>query len=194
MLDSRVLQTRRLLKETLEKLLETRRFEEISIDVILHAAHVDRATFDEHYEDRTGLLECMVASRFGGLLEKRGVRFDGSNTDAVKGIALCVCDCLAELPGGRISKLDHDVEAAVIEVVRWIILEGITAHLPVNGTSPSMVASAAAWAIYGAAKEWILVSGWSSTQKAAEAIARTVSPIVECEKPTVRPRIRSWAS
>jgi AcrR family transcriptional regulator len=203
MLDPRILRTRRLLQGTLENLLRTREFTEISVEEIVHAAHLDRATFDEHYEDKTSLLECMVAGWIGELLEKHRVRFDGSSTDAMKGVALCVCDCLAALPNRHASRFDPHLESAVIEVVRWIVLEGIAVHLPVNGTSAAMVASTAAWGIYGAAKEWLSVSGRSPAQGAAETIARMVSPMVEaprvealtveCEK-LARPRVRSWAS
>jgi AcrR family transcriptional regulator len=58
----RTVGTRRLLQGTLQRLLETREFAEISIDTIVHAAELDRATFREHYEDPSTLLDCMVAN------------------------------------------------------------------------------------------------------------------------------------
>jgi AcrR family transcriptional regulator len=218
MLDPPILQTRRLLQETLEKLLQTRNFAEISVDELLNAAQIDRATFSEHYDNVTALLECLVAFRIGGLLEKHRVRFDCSNPEALRGVALSVCDYMATLPEGRTHGPDPHLENALIEVIRWVVLEGIAAHLPLNGTPAGMVASAAAWGIYGVAKEWRFSSAQRSPQKTAEIIARMVSPMLEPARPhpqeiespavlasapesptpepekPVQPRLRSWAS
>jgi AcrR family transcriptional regulator len=218
MLDSPILQTRRLLQETLENLLQTRTFAEISVEELLNAAQIDHATFSQHYDNITALLECLVAGRIGGLLEKHRVRFDATNPEALKGVALSVCDYLSALPDKHIHSLDPHLESALIEVIRWIVLEGIAVHLPLNGTPVGMVASAAAWGIYGAAKEWRFSSGLRSPEKTAVIIARMLSPILEpakidpqeTESPTMvapalespasepdkpaQPRLRSWAS
>jgi AcrR family transcriptional regulator len=213
MLDPRILRTRRLLQGTLETMLQKRHFAEISLEAILEAAHVDRTAFFENYENINALLECTVAGKMGGLLEKHRVRFDGSSAEALKGVALCVCDCLDELPGRHSLTADPHLESALIEVVRWIVLEGIAVHLALNGTPANMVASTAAWAIYGAAREWRSSAGPRSPRKAAEIIARIVAPVIESARidlpkttnhvpgspepepeRNVHPRVRSWAS
>ena len=59
-LDPRVRRTRQLLQEALRKLLKIKEFDKISVQDISDAATVNRATFYDHYDDKFGLLECMV--------------------------------------------------------------------------------------------------------------------------------------
>jgi AcrR family transcriptional regulator len=60
--------TRQLLQQALEKLLETKDFDKISVQDIADAATVNRVTFYDHYTDKFALLECVVAGRFQNLL------------------------------------------------------------------------------------------------------------------------------
>src|SRR6266567_9466143 len=98
-LDPRIRRTRQLLQQALENLLKLKVFDEISVQEIADAATVNRATFYDHYPDKSALLECLVASRFHQLLAERGVRFDGTCASALRAIALAVCDYLAGTPG-----------------------------------------------------------------------------------------------
>src|SRR6202022_4358015 len=91
-LDPRIRRTRHLLQQALEKLMETKEFDKISVQVIADAATVNRATFYDHYADKFALLECMVGSRFHELLAEREVRFDATCASALKAIVLAVCD------------------------------------------------------------------------------------------------------
>ena len=77
-LDPRIRRTRQLLQQALGKLLETKEFDKISVQDIADAATVNRATFYDHYADKSALLECVVGSRFHELLAERDIRFDGS--------------------------------------------------------------------------------------------------------------------
>src|SRR5664279_6470193 len=97
--DPRVRRTRQLLHQALDKLLQTRDFESISVQDIAEAATVNRATFYDHYTDKFALLECMVGTRFGELLAARGVRFDGGCSSALRGMVQGVWDYLAAAPG-----------------------------------------------------------------------------------------------
>src|SRR5580698_9098786 len=90
--DPRIRRTRLLLQQALEKLLETKEFEKISVQDITDAATVNRATFYDHYPDKFALLECMAGSRFNELLSARGVKFDGTCSSALRAIVLGVCD------------------------------------------------------------------------------------------------------
>ena len=126
--DPRIRRTRRLLQQALESLLETREFEQLSVQDITDAATVNRATFYDHYPDKFALLECMVAGRFHELLEKRGVRFDGTCLHALKALALGVCDFLAATAGTPCQpqrRIEPHLELAVISVVRKMILDGL---------------------------------------------------------------------
>jgi AcrR family transcriptional regulator len=174
--DPRIKRTRLLLQEALGTLIETTEFEKISVQDIAEAATVNRATFYDHYPDKFALLECMVGTRFGELLARRGVGFNGCSS-ALKAIALGVCDYLAELPGlacGRQRQLEPHLESAVIAVVRAMLLDGMKKHPP-SGASPEMMATAVSWAIYGAAKEWVR----TPERVPSEEIVSTVIGIVE---------------
>jgi AcrR family transcriptional regulator len=180
-LDPRIRRTRLLLQQALEKLLETREFEKLSIQEIADAATVNRATFYDHYADKFALLECMVAGRFNELLERRQVRFDGGCGSALKSMVLGVCDYLAEMPGLACSRqrtLEPHMESAVIAVVRGMLLEGLKRHPPENGATREMIATTLAWAIYGAAKEWVRTPERCSSEEIVATIVGLVSPMM----------------
>ena len=173
-LDPRIRRTRQLLHQALGKLLETREFEKISVQEIAEAATVNRATFYDHYQDKFALLQCMVGARFQELLAERRVRFDGTCQGALGAIVRGVCDYLALTPLGQIQP---HTESAIINVVRFILLEGMRQH-PTEGVSPEMLATTTSWAIYGAAKEWLQTPNRPSAESMSETIVNLISPIL----------------
>jgi AcrR family transcriptional regulator len=180
-LDPRIRRTRLLLQQGLEKLLETKEFEAISVQEIADAATLNRATFYDHYEDKFALLECMVGARFHELLERRAVRFDGGCSSALQAIALGVCDYLAGIKGlacERQRQMEPHMESAVIAVVRKMLMEGLRKHPPANGVTPDMVATTMSWAMYGAAKEWVRTPGRCSSEEIVETVVRLVGPMM----------------
>ena len=178
-IDPRIRRTRHLLQQALERLLETKEFESISVQDITEAATLNRATFYDHYPDKFALLECMVARQFYGLLAERNVKFDGSCPSALRGIVLGVCDYVAGIPGTeRQRQLEPHLESAVVAVVRNMILEGLKRHPPEHDVSPEMIAAAVSWAIYGAAKEWASTAGPTPSEGVADTILSLVLPIL----------------
>jgi AcrR family transcriptional regulator len=171
-LDPRIRRTRQLLHQSLEKLLESKEFDKISVQDIAEAATVNRATFYDHYPDKFALLQCMVGGRFQELLAVRGVSFDGCS-GALKAIVRCVCDYLASTSG----QIQPHTESAVIGVVRSIVLDGARKHPPGNGVSPELLATTVSWAIYGAAKEWRQTPNCCHAEEISETIVRLVSPM-----------------
>jgi AcrR family transcriptional regulator len=179
-LDPRIRRTRLLLQQALGRLLESKEFDAISVQDITEAATVNRATFYDHYADKFALLECMVGTRFEELLAARGVRFDGGCASALRAIVLGVCDYLAVTPGlacHRQMQMEPHLEAAVIAVVRKMMLAGMKTHPPANGTSAEMVASTLSWAIFGAAKEWLRTSQRAPSDEVVETIMQLVAPV-----------------
>ncbi len=180
-LDSRIRRTRLALQQALEGLLETKEFETISVQEIADAATVNRATFYDHYADKFALLECMVGTRFHELLERRAVRFDGGCASALQAIVLGVCDYLAGIKGlacERQRQMEPHMESAVIAVVRRMLLEGLKKHPPENGATPEMTATTLAWAIYGAAKEWLRTPERCSSEEIVATVVRLVAPMM----------------
>ena len=178
--DPRIRRTRLLLQQALGKLLETKEFDKISVQDIAEAATVNRATFYDHYTDKFALLECMVGTRFGELLAARGVRFDGGCSSALRGMVQGVCDYLAGAPGmecERQLQMEPHMEAAVIAVVRGMLIKGMKQHPPAEGISPEMLASTLSWAIYGAAKEWLRTPGRCKSDTVVDQVMSLVQPI-----------------
>jgi AcrR family transcriptional regulator len=179
-IDPRVRRTRVLLQQSLGKLLVTKEFDKISVQDIAEEATVNRATFYDHYPDKFALLECMVATRFQELLAARGVEFNGGCSSALRGIVLGVCDYLAGAPGlecERQLQMEPHMEAAVIAVVRGMLLAGMKSHPPSNAVPPEMVASTLSWAIFGAAKEWVRTAGRCPSDGVVDQVMMLVAPV-----------------
>jgi AcrR family transcriptional regulator len=178
-LDPRIRRTRQLLQQALEKLLETKEFDKISVQDITDAATLNRATFYDHYADKFALLECVVGSRFHELLAEREVQFDGTCASALRAIVLAVCEYLTRMQGpGYTRQLEPHMESAIIAVVRRILLDGLKQHPPQNAIAPEMMAATASWAIYGAAKEWAQTPDRSASEEIANTVMMLVSPIL----------------
>jgi AcrR family transcriptional regulator len=178
--DPRIRRTRQLLHQALVKLLEKKDFDKISVQDIAEAATVNRVTFYDHYTDKFALLECVVGSRFNELLAERDVKFDGCSS-ALTGIVLAVCDYLAGTPGiesDRQRLMGPHLEAAVIAVVRRMILDGLKRHPADRPVSPEMVATAWSWAIYGAAQEWVRTPNRPASEDIVGPLVTLVSPLL----------------
>jgi AcrR family transcriptional regulator len=125
--DPRVLRSRRMLMDSLVRLLSKKEFEDISIQEIADEATLNRATFYLHYPDKNALLRAMTAERFRDLIARRGLSFTDCD-GALRAIALGVCDYLAETTGcpSQLSKMP--LESSVIPVVEDIFREGASHH------------------------------------------------------------------
>src|ERR1700687_4818727 len=129
--DPRVLRSRRMLMDSLERLLKKRDFEDISVQEIADDATLNRATFYLHYPDKNALLQAMTESRFRDLIERRGITFTDCN-GALRAIALGVCDYLSETTGCPSQLARMAFEGSIIPVVEGMLKEGLVLH----GTAP----------------------------------------------------------
>jgi AcrR family transcriptional regulator len=175
-LDPRVRRTRMLLQEALSALMKEKDFERISICEITERATLSRATFYDHYLDKHSLLECMVAGKFLNLVAKRQIAFTGCE-GAVRGLALGVCDFLTEM-APAFGNSEKPLETAIVSVLRAMMSEGLQHHAPSPGLPIELVTSATAWAIYGAAREWVRTPDRMSADEAASAINRLLAPVI----------------
>src|SRR6201982_2073576 len=125
--DPRILRSRRMLMDSLAKLLIKKAFEDISIQEIADEATLNRATFYLHYPDKNALLQAMTAARFRDLIARRGLSF--SNCDgALRAIALGVCDYLAETAGCPTQLAKMALEGSIIPIVEDMFKEGVGRH------------------------------------------------------------------
>jgi len=154
--DPRIRRTRQLLQGALRTLMQSKSFEEISVQDIAEEATVNRATFYDHYADKFALLDAMVAGGFHRLLHAREVQFDGTCPSAASAIIEATCDYLAQIRAehpdcGDKNAFEPLIDAAITSAIRRVL-----ASRPDPEHSPlsEIAVTAAAWAIYGAARQW----------------------------------------
>jgi AcrR family transcriptional regulator len=174
--DPRILRSRSMLMEALFRLLNRKEFNDISIQEIADEAKLNRATFYLHYPDKNALLQAMTADRFRALIERRGISFSDCG-EALRAIALGVCDYLAESTGcpAQLSRLP--LEGSIIPAVEGMFRAGAGKHEIRPGRDPELLATTAAWAIYGAARKWFQTPDRIPAEEMAARIEAMVRPI-----------------
>ena len=175
--DPRILRSRRMLMDALLNLLNKKEFDAISIQEIADEAGLNRATFYLHYPDKNALLQAMTAARFGELVARRGLCFSDCD-GALRAIALGVCDYLAENTGCPSQLTKMPLEGSIIAVIESMFLKGSAKHPPKAGVNAGLVATAAAWAIFGAARRWFQTPDRIPAEEMAARIAAMVKPIL----------------
>jgi AcrR family transcriptional regulator len=174
--DPRILRSRRMMMEALARLLDQKEFDDISIQEIADAATLNRATFYLHYPDKNALLQAMTAARFRNLIARRGLSF--TNCDgALRAIALGVCDYLAETTGCPSQLLKMPLEGSIIPVVEGMFQAGAAHHDMPPGVDPGLLATTAAWAIFGAARRWYQTPDRIPAEEMAAKIESMVKPV-----------------
>jgi AcrR family transcriptional regulator len=174
--DPRILRSRRMLMDSLVRLLSKKEFEDISVQEIADEATLNRATFYLHYPDKNALLRAMTAERFRDLIARRGLSF--TNCDgALRAIALGVCDYLAETTGCPSQLVKMPLESSIIPVVEDMFREGASHHPAKPGVDPELLATTAAWAIFGAARAWFQTTDRIPAEQMAARIEAVVKPV-----------------
>jgi AcrR family transcriptional regulator len=180
-LDPRIRRTRQLLQDALRKLLEQKGFDNISVQDITETATLNRATFYAHYPDKFALLEELIRVSFLDLLAQRNVKFDGTCSSAFKAIILAVCDYLLQVQKSLSSdrlQFEPFVEATVIDQIRVMLLEGFRRHPQDRRIPAEMIAAAASWTIYGAAKQWVNTTDRDPAEKFVAVAIELVQPVL----------------
>jgi AcrR family transcriptional regulator len=174
--DPRILRSRQMLTESLLRLLNRKEFNDISIQEIADEATLNRATFYLHYPDKNALLQAMTAARFRDLIARRSLSFTDCD-GALRAIALGVCDYLAETAGCPTQLAKMPLEGSIIPVVEDIFQEGATKHGITPTADSRLLATAAAWAIFGAARRWHQTPNRIPAEEMAAKIEAMVKPI-----------------
>jgi AcrR family transcriptional regulator len=175
--DPRIVRSRRMLMESLAKLLMKKEFEDISVQEIADEATLNRATFYLHYPDKAALLQAMTDIRFRDLIARRGISF--TNCDgALRAIALGVCDYLAETTNCPSQLARVPLEGSIIPVVEGMFQEGLARHEVAPGVDAALVATTAAWAVFGAARRWFQTPDRIPAEEMAAKIETMVKPVL----------------
>jgi AcrR family transcriptional regulator len=175
--DPRILRSRRMLMDSLAKLLMEKEFEDISVQEIAEEATLNRATFYLHYPDKNALLQAMTDARFRNLIERRSITFTDCH-GALRAIALGVCDYLAETTGCPTQLARIPLEGSAIPVVEGMFKEGLALHGIAPGVDAALLATTAAWAVFGAARRWFQTPNRIPAEEMAARIETMVSPIL----------------
>jgi AcrR family transcriptional regulator len=175
--DPRILRSRRMLMDALAKLLMKKEFEDISVQEIADQAALNRATFYLHYPDKNALLQATTRVRFRDLLERRGITFTDCN-GALRAIALGVCDYLVESTGcpGQLAQIP--LEGSIIPVIEDMFNEGLAHHGMAPGADAALLATTAAWAVFGAARRWFQTPNRIPAEAMAASIETIVRPVL----------------
>jgi AcrR family transcriptional regulator len=157
--DPRIRRTRKLLQGALGALMQSKSFDEISVQDITETATVNRATFYDHYTDKFALLEAMIAGGFHEFLDERQVRYDAGCPAAVGAIIQATCDFLTQAHSrgdcDRQTAFEPLMDAAIVTAIRRLLMEGLQrAEHPLE-IPAELVAAAASAAICGGVKQWL---------------------------------------
>jgi AcrR family transcriptional regulator len=175
-MDPRILRSRRMLMEALAKLLSKKDFEDISVQEISDEATLNRATFYLHYPDKSALLQAMTKSRFRDLIERRGISFTDCN-GGLRAIALGVCDYLTEITNCPVKGARIPLEGSIIPVVEGMFKEGLAHHAMAPDVDAALLATTAAWAVFGAARRWFQTPNRIPAMEMAAKIEIMVKPV-----------------
>lgn len=184
--DPRIRRTRQLLQGALRTLMQTKSFEEISVQDITDAATVNRATFYDHYADKFALLDALAAGGFHQLLHERQVDYDGTCPAAASAIIRATCDYLVQMHEGRTNCAERSatgalVDAAIIAAIHRVLTGKKSHHAP---PLSELAASAASWAIYGAARDWFFTPGHPPIDEIVPRILALIQPILQNSQTT----------
>src|ERR1700678_4684254 len=174
--DPRILRSRRMLMDALARLLMKKEFEDVSVQEIADEATLNRATFYLHYPDKNALLQAMTESRFRDLIERRGITFTDCH-GALRAIALGVCDYLAESTSCPSQLARIPLEGAIIPVVEDMFKEGLAHHGLAPGVDAALLATTAAWAVFGAARSWFQTPDRIPAEEMAAKIENMVKAV-----------------
>jgi AcrR family transcriptional regulator len=181
-LDPRIRRTRKLLQGALGTLMQSKSFDEISVQDITEAATVNRATFYDHYNDKFALLEAMVAGGFHEFLDARQLRYQVGCPSALEAIILATCDFLSQAHAGgqcdRQTSFEPLMDAAMTKAIRRLLLEGLQKAEHPLPACPELVAAAASAAICGAVKHWFSLPGRPAAKVVAPQIVELILPIL----------------
>ncbi len=186
--DPRIRRTRQALQGALRNLMQQKSFDEISVQDITEAADVNRATFYDHYTDKFSLLDAMVAGGFHKLLAERNVMFDGTCPSAASAIILATCDYLTATHASgdcnRNSAFEPLAEAGIVAAIRRTLFKGVEDKPVPEPLTPEIIATTAAWAIYGAVKQWFYTPQHVPASEIVQPILQLVFPILATAGPT----------
>jgi AcrR family transcriptional regulator len=169
-----------MLRDALSGLLHEKDFEAISIQDIAERSTVNRATFYDHYTDKTALVEDFVLQRFNNLLAARQVHKQTTFASDIRALILAVCDFFTQRTGACSKQqrlFEPFVQSAIQKRLHQVLLEGLKQR-SLEGDRACLAAATVSWAIYGAATHWVQVEKHGEPEVFADALSKLLRPIL----------------
>jgi len=170
-----------MLRTALVSLLQEKPFDEISVQDISERSTVNRATFYDHYADKSALVEDLVRQQFVEFLQAREVHFDGTCPSAARTLILSVCDFLVQVHGKCQKRQRHFepfVQSTIQQVLEKILLGGITKEHLRDGVEPALAATATSWTIYGTSIQWLNMENRPDIESFADSVFHLIQPML----------------
>jgi AcrR family transcriptional regulator len=181
--DPRIRRTRKLLQGALATLMQTKSFDEISVQDITEAATVNRATFYDHYTDKFALMEAMIAGGFHELLFERQLRYETGCPAALGAIIQATCDFHAQAHSGgacdRQTAFQPLMDAAIAKAIQRLLMDGLQRGQHTVSSSPELVAATVSAAICGGVKQWILMPERSPVRDVVAQLQELILPMLD---------------
>ena len=158
-LDPRVKRTRGLILQSFESLLAEKGFESISVQDVTDKAQVNRATFYAHFPDKYALLEHAFREQFRAELERRTLNMCHFSMENLRVLVVTVCDFVGQVHSHAANEEQYQslVEAQIRTQVYELLLHWLEKMDTIErcAVSRERAATAASWAIYGLAHQWV---------------------------------------
>src|SRR6201993_1993903 len=119
----------------------------------------------------------MTKCPFRDLIERRAIAFTDCS-GALRAIALGVCDYLAETAGCPSQLARTPLEGFIIPVVEDMFKEGLALHGIAPGVDAALLATTAAWAVFGAVRRWFQTPNRIPAEEMAAKIETMVKPVL----------------
>jgi AcrR family transcriptional regulator len=181
--DPRIRRTRKLLQGALGNLLQTKSFEEISVQDIAEAATVNRATFYDHYTDKFALMEAMIAGGFHELLYERQLRYQTGCPAALQSIIQATCDYLIRVHSkgecDRQTAFAPLMDAAIAKAIQRLLIEGLQREKHSSSISPELIAASASAAICAGVKQWFTTPDHPPANTLVAQLQDLILPMLE---------------
>lgn len=181
--DPRIRRTRKLLQGALGTLMQTKSFDEISVQDITEIATVNRATFYDHYTDKFALLEALVAGGFHEFLDERHLRYEAGCPAALGAIILATCDYLKQVHSAgacdRQTAFEPLMGAAMVTAIRRLLMEGLSRAERPSAIPVELIAAAASAAICGGVKQGLSGADRPATDTIVAQLLQLVLPILD---------------
>ncbi|MFN2189796.1 MAG: TetR/AcrR family transcriptional regulator [Candidatus Promineifilaceae bacterium] len=172
-LDKRIIRTRQQLTEAFFEALEEKGFQNMTVQDITDKAGVNRATFYDHYEDKTDLFNSIIDHTFQQKLDNKIPAVAEFNLTNLKVLILAVFEYLGQLHKiASRSGVEHElsVETRIQPKIEALILDWLSKSRSARtkwSSTPEITASVVSWSIFGAGLMW----SKEGTRESAEHIA-----------------------